>query len=371
MLGQTVSVAAAAMATNLPLAAWAKRRDPKPWVPLGKLAAARGIDFGMAVNPHRLADTPSYGELLARECTIVTPENAMKWEALHPARDRYDFQQADAIVDFAAKHNIKVHGHTFVWHRALPPWVAREATDKASAETILREHITAVMQHFKGRVLSWDVVNEAIQPKDGLPGNMRNSFWYEKLGPEYMDIAFDAAHKADPKAVLSYNDYGLEYANRVDTAKRQTVLTMLRELKKRGVPITALGMQSHLRATGEKFGPDLADFIHEVHSMGLECWVTELDVDDSRVIAADDHSRDMQVADVYKQYLDLVLGTGCVNTVVTWGVWDQVRAVGAEAGVATNIGKSQRPLLFDSNGQPKQAAWDAAESFREAPRCKR
>lgn len=354
---------AAAAASALP--AWAG--SPK-WAPLGGLAAQKNIRFGMALNVHRLEDTPRYADLAARECSIVTPENAMKWEALHPARDKYVFDQADLLVNFAEKHKIAVHGHTFVWHRALPPWVTREATTPQTAKKVLEEHIATVMGHYKGRVSQWDVINEAIQPKDGLKDNWRNSIWYQQLGPEYFDIAFGAAHDADPKAVLAYNDYGLEYENRSDKAKRARLLALLRELKKRGVPIGALGLQSHLRAgTHEKFGEDLPDFLHEVRDMGIQCWITELDVDDSRLALESEKTHDSIVADIYREYLELVLGTGCVNTVVTWGVWDQVRAIGAEAGVAS-ISTSRRPLLFDSNGEPKPDAFAVAECFRDAPK---
>ncbi|MFC6645289.1 endo-1,4-beta-xylanase [Granulicella cerasi] len=347
-------------------------KDEAPLAPLREIAAAKGIAFGMAVNVHRLEDTAKYRDILARECSIVTPENTMKWEGIHTQPDDYNFGPSDEIVDFALKNRIRVHGHTFVWHRALPPWVQRVATDKASARKVLIDHITTVVKRYKGRVDSWDVVNEAFQPQDNLTHNYRNSFWYQMLGQEYFEIAFGAAHDADPKAVLAYNDYGMEYENHSDEARRGDVLDLMRSLKKSGVPVGAVGLQSHLRAgTNEHFGNGVTDLLHELHHMGLECWVTELDVDDTKVAASDLHSRDVQVAEAYSNYLDTVLSTGCVNTVIAWGVFDAVREIGAEAGVGASKGKSIRPLLFDSEGNAKLATRAVAEAFRSAPKYKR
>ena len=333
-----------------------------PWVPLGSLAAQKNISFGFALNYGLLAGNADYDALVERECTIVTPENAMKWEAVHPTPDVYTFTQADAIVAFAEKHSMKARGHTFCWHRALPVWVTRDVT-KDNAEAVLRQHIATVAGRYKGRLHSWDVVNEAIQLKDNQPNGWRNSFWYSMLGSVYVDIAFEAAKQADPSAILTYNDYGLEYENRSDNAKRKAVLSMLHDLKRRGIPVGALGLQSHLRAgTGENFGYDLPKFIAEVRDLGLEVFVTELDVDDSHLMVEGD-ARDEAIADVYKRYLDLVLATASVSVVITWGAWDISRVTGAEAVAGP---KSERPLLFAPGGVLKPEAISVAQSFRHA-----
>jgi len=141
---------------------------PPAWTSLGKLAAQVSIDFGFAINVHLLADNPAYASLAAREATIVTPENAMKWEAVHPAPDQYTFGQADAIASFAHAHSMKLRGHNFCWHRALPQWVLRE-TVKETVEKILQDHIATVAGRYKGKIYAWDVVNEAIQIRDNKP----------------------------------------------------------------------------------------------------------------------------------------------------------------------------------------------------------
>jgi endo-1,4-beta-xylanase len=328
---------------------------------LGSLAEKKNILFGFALNDKLLADA-AYADLVTRQCTIVTPENVMKWEGLHPAPDQYTFGRADAIVAFAESHSIKLRGHCFCWHRALPAWVTKGVT-KSNAEAVLRQHIATVAGRYKGKVHSWDVVNEAIHLKDNQPSGWRNSFWYTVLGPSYLDIAYEAAREADPGAILTYNDWGLEYENHSDNPKRKAVLEMLRDLKKRGVPVGALGIQSHLRAgTGEKFGYGLPDFIAAVHDLGMQVFITELDVDDSRFTGEED-DRDDVVADVYKRYLDLVFGTQAVPVVITWGAWDIPRVTGA---VAVSGPKAKRPLLFEPPGTPKRAAFSVAHCFEHA-----
>jgi endo-1,4-beta-xylanase len=258
---------------------------------------------------------------------------------------------------------MKVRGHAFCWHRALPEWVTRDVT-KNNAEAVLRQHIATVAGRYKGRLHSWDVVNEAIQLKDGLPNGWRNAFWYGLLGPAYPDIAFEAAKETDPSAILTYNDFGLEYENHSDNAKRKAVLAMLHNLKGRGVPIGALGLQSHLRAgTGESFGSELPKFIAEVRDLGLEVFVTELDVDDSH-LTNEGGARDEAIGDVYKRYLDLVLATASVSAVITWGAWDIAKVTGAEAAAGP---KAERPLLFAQGGSPKPDAISVAQSFQHAP----
>lgn len=352
-------------ATACALAPRLHAQTPAPapaWTPLGKLAATHHIPFGFALNYNHTTGDAAYQELVAREATIAVCENAMKWEGLHAHPEGYDFTQADAIIAFTQAHNIKMRGHTFVWHRALPPWVQRE-TDKAAATKMLEDHITTVATRYKGKIHSWDVVNEAIYMKDNTPGNFRDDYWYKVLGPSCLDIAYRTAHAADPKAILAYNEWGLEYDNLADPKKRVAVLAMLTDLVKRGIPVQALGMQSHLRAgSGEHFGPGLPEFIKAIKGLGLEIFITEMDVSDSRLPATTDiATRDAAVADVYKRYMEIMLPH--VSAVLTWGVKDVARATGAEEPAAGEL-KSQRPLLFDFEGKPKPAAYAVAEVFR-------
>ncbi len=162
----------------------------------------------------------------------------MKWQTVHPEPERYNFAPADAIAAFAKAHDQRMRGHTFCWHRSLPDWVHHTVTPM-NAEAVLTAHISTVASHYRGLISAWDVVNEAIQLEDGQPDGLRNSFWYQMLGPRYLDIAFKAAHKADPDALLCYNDYGLEKDTHYGESRRTAVLAMLRSLKQRAFRYTA------------------------------------------------------------------------------------------------------------------------------------
>lgn len=267
------------------------------------------------------------------------------------------------MAGFTSAHGIRLRGHNFCWHRALPDWVEQIA-DPASARGVLEAHIATVAGRYAGRVQSWDVVNEPIQPADGLPGGLRDGFWYRALGPAYIDLAFAAAHRADPKALLVINDYGLEYDEGGGPARREAMLSLLRGMLARGVPVGGVGLQSHLRAGGiDRFGPGLARFIGEIAGLGLRVLITELDVDDSRLDGPDE-AIDRVVAGVYRRYLDLVLGTGAVDAVLSWGVWDSRHYTGA---TPPDGPPARRALVFGPDGEIKPASRAVAAALSSAP----
>lgn len=332
---------------------------------MARIASEAGLLFGFALDPRQLAADPAYRAFVARQASIVVPENALKWQAVHPAPDSFIFTDADAIARFAQDYGIRLRGHTLCWHRALPDWVERTVTP-LNAAAVLTRHIHTVAGRYKGHVQSWDVVNEAIFPEDGQSGGWRAGFWYRILGPAFLDIAFQAAQAADPDAVLCYNEYGLEPDGARSEAKRAAVLAMLRAAIGRGVPVGALGVQSHLRAGGgASFGPGLAGFLHEVRALGLAVYVTELDVDDSML---DPAVADSVVAEVYKRYLDLALGTGAVSAVLCWGVWDWPHRVGATPNQAGAT--ARRPSMFAPGGALKPATWAVLHCFEHAMRSR-
>ena len=330
---------------------------------LGRIASDAGLLFGFALDPRQLASDPAYAAFVTRQASIVVPENALKWQAVHPTENRFVFTDADAIAGFARRNDIRLRGHTLCWHRGLPDWVERTVT-RANAEAVLTAHIRTVVGRYRGGMQSWDVVNEAIAPEDGQAGGWRTGFWWRTLGPAFLDIAFRAAHASDPDAVLCYNEYGLELDGERGQAKRAAVLALLRGARSRGVPIGALGIQSHLRAGGRaSFGSALAGFLREVRALGLAVTITELDVDDS---ALDPAAADGVVADIYKRYLDLVLGTGTVSSVLSWGVWDWPHRVGATPAQSDTT--ARRPLIFAPGGSAKPATWAVAHCFERATR---
>src|SRR4051794_38951041 len=162
--------------------------------------AKKKLLIGNAVSFRQL-ERLDYTALLRNQASILVSENDMKWLLIHPEPERYDFAHSDALVAFAAKNNQKVRGHNLCWHNQMSTWFQSAATPENAAD-LLRRHIAEVAGHYRGRIHSWDVVNEAINVDDGRPDGLRKSQWLNLLGPQYLDIAFTAAAKADGQAIL-------------------------------------------------------------------------------------------------------------------------------------------------------------------------
>ena len=277
--------------------------------------------FGFALDVRRLRSDTAYRALVEQQCSLVVAENAMKWHALRPAIDRYFFDDADMLVQFAGVRHIKLRGHNLCWHEALPDWFVGQVT-RENARQLLRDHVRTVVGRYAGRMHSWDVVNEAVNIKDGRPDGLRNSPWLQLVGTDYIETAFRVARDADPAALLTYNEYGIEQDTSECAQKRAAVLLLLRRLKQRNVPIDAVGIQSHIQARPMVgYGAGLQQFVRSCREMGLEVFVTELDVNDRDLPPAND-SRDAAVAERYRSYLDLLLPSPNVTAVLTWGVSD-------------------------------------------------
>jgi endo-1,4-beta-xylanase len=332
-------------------------------------AEARGFLVGCAVVPEHLDGEPEYANTVAEHANILVPENALKWAAVHPQPDRYDFRGADDIVVFALTHQQKVRGHNLCWHEAIPPWFAGTVT-KDNAAHVLTQHIRTVAGRYAGKLHSWDVVNEAVDPKSTRPDGLRNSPWLQMIGPEYIELAFRTAREADPRALLTYNDYAIELDTPEQIEKRGQVMMLVRRLKARGVPVDAVGVQSHL-GTGDTPGAGLQNFVRELRQMGLQVFVTELDVNDRR-IQGPVEERDAAVAKVYRDYLTMMLAEPNVTAALTWGITDRYTWLNGPK-YARADGKPNRPLPFDSDYNPAPAffaergAIDSRRARRMAP----
>ena len=237
--------------------------------------------------------------------------------------------------------------------------------DSENAADLLRRHIAEVAGHYRGRIHSWDVVNEAINLDDGRPNGLRKSQWLNLLGPQYLDIAFTAAAKADGQAILTYNDYDLEQDSPKHEAKRAAVLGLLTSMKSRGIPVQALGLQAHLHATGK---PDnwsgFERFLDSVDKLGLQMFITELDVDDSE-LPRDVSERDAAVAKVYGDFLKRVLPRKSLKAVLTWGISDANTWLNGRHPRPDGLRK--RPLPFDAEMKPKPAFYAMLEAINSAP----
>lgn len=340
--------------------------------------------IGVAVNVASLHGPDS--ALIVQEFNSVTPENDMKMGPIHPEENRYNWIRADAIVDFAIKHHMRIRGHNLLWHNQAPGWMFKDSLgNQVSKEVLLKrlhDHIQTVVNHFKGKIYAWDVVNEAID--DDSTKFLRNSMWYKICGEDFIPKAFEYAHEADPKAKLFYNDYNSERPG-----KRENIYKLLKKLVDAHVPIDGVGLQAHWRLNDPS--PELLrKALDEYSSLGLKIQITELDITirspmrrrppvnstgvSSGTTVAPSAAPDpgltpelaQKQADQYKMVFDMFREYKNVITGVTfWNVSDRYSwldwrggglAGGAAAGQATSrtIRKAY-PLLFDENGQRKKA----------------
>jgi endo-1,4-beta-xylanase len=312
-------------------------------------AGAHGLLVGCAVIPEKLDGEPEYARTVAEQANIVVGENAMKWAALRPSAEQFDFRGADDLMVFALTHDQRVRGHNLCWHEALPAWFAA-TVNRENAAHFLTQHIVTVAGRYAGKIHSWDVVNEAVDVKSGRPDGLRNSPWLQLMGPGYIELAFRTARAADPHALLTYNDYGIELDTQEQIDKRGQVLMLVRRLRARGVPIDAVGVQSHLTAGDPLPGAGLIHFVRELAAMGLQVFITEMDVNDRKLPEAVE-GRDAAVAAVYRDYLTMMLAEPNVNAALTWGITDRSTWLqGAKHGRAD--GRPERPLPFDYDYQP-------------------
>jgi endo-1,4-beta-xylanase len=315
--------------------------------------------IGVAVAPRMLQGDDS--ALIVNQFNSVTAENAMKMGSLQPKENEYFWREADAIVAFAKRHNMKVRGHTLVWHAQTPFWLFKNAAgDTVSKEVLLqrmKEHITTVVNRYKGSIYAWDVVNEAIDDNNSL--YLRNTAWFRICGEEFIAKAFEYAHAADPKAILFYNDYNTE-----NPGKRDRIYRLVKSLKDAGVPIHGVGLQGHWSVNNPS-REELEKSIQMFSSLGLQVQVTELDVsvyagrqggqlipgqrDTTATFTPEMEQQQREkykmVFDVFRQYKDKITG------ITFWNVSDRYSWLDGR-------GRKNYPLLFDMNRQPKKAYWD-------------
>ncbi len=346
--------------------------NPKSVTGRGSLKAhahRHGLLAGCAVAPAILRDEPTYGAVLAEQYSLMVATSAMKFGRLSPKPGVYNFDDADSLLAFATEHQIRMRGHNFIWHEQLPPWFAGTVT-RDNARKILTDHILTVGGHYRGKMHSWDVVNEALNLPDEQPNGLRKTPWYELIGPDYLDLAFKTARQADPEAKLTYNEYGIEYDNEASDKKRAATLDLLRGFKQRGVPIDALGIQSHIFATyPSSFGRGIREVIAAAAEMGLEIYITGLDVNDDGLDSDDFTSRDHTVAQVYRNYLDCILENKAVKAILTWGITD--RHTWLDTFLRDKKKHPNRPercLPFDPAYNPTEAFFAIQEAFDHAPK---
>ncbi|MDB5205510.1 MAG: Beta-xylanase, partial [Flavisolibacter sp.] len=227
--------------------------------------------IGVAVSPRALRTEEA--ALVLQHFNSVTPENAMKMGPIHPKETEYSWRDADSIAAFAQRHNLKMRGHTLLWHQQTPDWLFVDGGNTVSKEVLLqrlKDHITTVVSRYKGKIYAWDVVNEAIS--DRHDEYLRPSKWQQIIGEEYIAKAFQWAHEADPDAQLFYNDY-----NEISPVKREKIYRLVKGLKDAGVPIHGVGLQAHWAVNEPSYG-QLDSTLKRFADLGLKMQITELDI---------------------------------------------------------------------------------------------
>jgi len=300
-----------------------------------KDAAARtGRLIGAALSADHFNEA-GYTSAAGAEFNFVTPENEMKWDATEPTQGQFDFARGDSVVSFAAQRGMQVKGHTLVWHLQLPTWVGN-LTSAAAVRSAMTNHITQVVTHFKGKVIGWDVVNEAWND-DGA--SLRADVFQRLLGAGYIDEAFQAARAADAAALLFYNDFGIEGSS----AKANAAFAMIQSMKMRGIPIDGVGMQMHTRANDS--APSIAQFVANMRryaALGLKIVVSELDVELCTGTLAAQQTR-------YHDIVAACLAEPACTAVTVWGITDKFSWLNGQ-----NCPLAQG-LLFDDNYVKKPA----------------
>ncbi|MFE6637466.1 endo-1,4-beta-xylanase [Streptomyces tendae] len=288
---------------------------------LGAAAAQSGRYFGTAIASGKLGDS-AYTSIAAREFNMVTAENEMKIDATEPQRGQFNFSAADRVYNWAVQNGKQVRGHTLAWHSQQPGWM--QSLSGSALRQAMIDHINGVMAHYKGKIVQWDVVNEAFA--DGSSGARRDSN-LQRTGNDWIEVAFRTARAADPSAKLCYNDYNVENWT---WAKTQAMYNMVRDFKSRGVPIDCVGFQSHFNS-GSPYDSNFRTTLQNFAALGVDVAITELDIQGAP-------------ASTYANVTNDCLAVSRCLGITVWGVRD-----------SDSWRSEQTPLLFNNDGSKKAA----------------
>lgn len=323
-------------------------------------ALAGYFTVGVALPSNFVDPTDPHGVLVAQQFGAVVAENATKPDQVQPTEGTFRFAPADKILRFAESHGMVMRGHTLVWHQQTPLWFfcdPDDPTKPVSRDVLLQRmktHISTVLGHYRGRIRAWDVVNEPLTDDGRLRDGAAGSKWFDIIGASYIDEAFRCAHEADPSALLVINDYNLESS----PAKRDGMYDLVKGLLARGVPVGAVGMQMHVSLYGPG-AEDVRAAIEKFGSLGVKVEITEMDVSIYRSNEAEKpitpqilDQQAARYADLFNVFKDEAK-KGIVDMVVLWGVSDEQSWLNS----FPVPGRTNAPLLFDGDLNPKPAFW--------------
>jgi endo-1,4-beta-xylanase len=304
-----------------------------------------------------------HGKLLKKHFNSLTAENAMKFGEIQPIEGKYDFDKTDKMKEFALNNNMKMRGHTFVWHNQTPDWLfVNKNGNQASKELLLerlKQHIKILVNRYGDVIYAWDVVNEAIEDKRGE--QYRDTTWRRILGEDYIKTVFEIAKQETKEAALYYNDYNNEFPDKLDKS-----YIMLKDLISKGTPIDGVGIQAHWNITDNNLIDNLRNAIEKYASLGLKIQVTELDVsmfnfENRRTDLLEPTSEILYMQEemynnifrTFREYKEVL------NSVTFWGISDMYTW-------KDNFpvhGRKDWPMLFDVNGKPK-ASFNRVVNFK-------
>lgn len=306
-----------------------------------------------------------YARTLSSEFNSVVVEHHLKWaplchslpgplptEAPTDRLGRYDFHASDLIVDWAIRHGMKVKGHVLAWHVTTPPFVADLEADEVREQ--LRRHIMTTIGHFRGRIGMWDVVNESLAPD----GTLADNVFLEKLGPGYIEDCFRWAHEADPSAFLVYNDNKVEGMYGANAAKSEGFYTLLRDMKRKGVPVHGAGIQAHFNAGGTGRGRpptprSIKAQIRRLGDLGLKVNISEMDV---RVSKLPLNLQQIAQRQIYHDIVAAALSEPSFDGIWLWGFTDRHTWV-------SHFYYDDQPLVFDEEYGRKDCYYGLREAL--------
>lgn len=311
--------------------------------------------FGMAVKNHPIYTDVQYHNIVKFECDRVTPENSLKMKTIYKGKGVYYWNEADSIIDFALKNKLDIHGHVLIWSKSIPEWMKEYQTDREGWKNVMKEYIYEVVGRWKGKIKSWDVVNEAFNDNGEIT---TTDFWYQKIGADFIDLAFQYAHNADPDALLFYNDYGHEYSSK----RRIGINNMIIDMLERGIPIHGIGLQMHTSLNRKK--GELKNAIETAAKTGLKVHVSELDVSMNNTIRNPNmiFTDSLQIQQM-KKYQEITLAMKNIPVkqqfgITTWGVCD------VDSWLLSQW-SPEWPLLFDSVYSKKKAYHGIIEVLKQ------
>jgi len=304
---------------------------------LRALAGQFLVGYASHDNFWTLPDAATYEATAGGEFNILTPENQLKFGAVEPQQNTFSFAAGDMHVQFAQMHGMQIHGHNLVWHSQLPGWLTSKTWTAALLTGVMNNHIDNVVGHYKGKIAIWDVVNEALNDD----GTLRTSIWETTIGSQYIALAFQRAHAADPNAILVYNDFNIETVN----AKSDALFNLVSGFKQQGIPINAIGLQMHLTSGGIDISSLTAN-MQRFAQLGLQIYITEMDVRYPTPISA----ANLQAqATIYKNVLNACLQQPACKGLQTWGFTDKYSWI---PSTFAGLGDA---LEFDANYSAKPA----------------